>query len=97
MPTYVYAVVNPDGSDGEQFEVVQRMSEAPLAHHPENGKPVRRVIQAPNLPLTWTDAASKSKLSNKNLGKLGFTKYERAGNGQYEKTAGDGPKSISAD
>lgn len=97
MPTYVYAIINPDGSDGETFEQVQRMSEPPLATHPETGQPVRRVIQAPNLPLSWTDAASKSKLSDKNLSRLGFTKYQRAGDGRFEKTAGDGPKSISGD
>ncbi len=97
MPTYVYAVVNPDGTDGEIFEVVQRMSDPALSVHPENGRPVRRVILAPNLPMTWSDAADRSRLSNKNLDRLGFTKYERAGDGKYEKKAGSGPDLISAD
>jgi hypothetical protein len=30
-------------------------------------------------------------LSNKNLDRLGFTKYEKAGDGVYEKKAGQGP------
>lgn len=97
MPTYVYQVVSDDGSEGETFEVFQRMADAPLKKHPETGKPVRRVIQAPNLPNTWSDQATKSKLSNKNLDRLGFTKYERAGDGNYEKKAGAGPNVISAD
>jgi predicted nucleic acid-binding Zn ribbon protein len=97
MPTYVYAIINEDGSDGATFEIVQRMSDPPLATHPESGKPVRRVIQAPNLPLTWSDSADRTRLSNKNLDRLGFTKYERAGDGTFEKKAGQGPNVISAD
>jgi hypothetical protein len=40
---------------------------------------------------------TKSTLSNKNLDRLGFTKYERAGDGTYERKAGGGPDVISAD
>jgi hypothetical protein len=40
---------------------------------------------------------TKSSLSNKNLDRLGFTKYERAGDGKYERKAGGGPDVISAD
>lgn len=97
MPTYVYQVINDDGSDGETFEVVQRMSDPPLTNHPETGKPVRRVITAPNIPGEWSDHATKAKLSDKNLDRLGFTKYQRAGGGHFEKKAGQGPDVISAD
>jgi hypothetical protein len=97
MPTYVYQVINDDGSDGEVFEVVQRMADPPLSTHPESGKPVRRLIQPPNLPHTWSDQATRSKLSNRNLDRLGFTKYERAGDGKFEKKAGSGPNLISSD
>ena len=44
MPLYVYEIVLPDGSGGEQFEVIQRMSADPLTKHPETGEPVRRVF-----------------------------------------------------
>jgi predicted nucleic acid-binding Zn ribbon protein len=91
MPTYVYQVINDDGSDGEVFEVVQRMSEPALTRHPESGKPVRRIPQAPAVNTKG------DMLSNKNLDRLGFTKYERAGDGQFEKKAGGGPNVISAD
>ncbi len=97
MPTYVYAVVLPDGSDGRVFEVVQRMSDAPLTRHPESGEPVRRLVTAPNLSLQWSEGASRDKLSDKNLERLGFTKYQNAGGGKFEKRAGAGPDSISAD
>ena len=41
---------------------------------------------------------SKSKLSNKNLERMGFTKYERKGKGYMERTAGKfGPKSLGGD
>src|SRR5262245_22347990 len=94
MPLYVYEVVLPDGSGGEQFEVFQRMSEAALTKHPETGEPVRRVFSAPNAPKTWTDAQAKSATSDKNLAAKGFTKYVKSGDGTYEKTAGTGPKKI---
>ena len=97
MPTYVYAVVNEDGSDGEHFEGVQKMSDPTLTTHPESGKPVRRVPTLPNLPLNHSDAAEKTKMSNKNLDRMGFTKYEKSGDGFYEKKAGKGPDVISRD
>lgn len=97
MPTYVYVVVRADGSDGDPFEVVQKMTDPPLKKHPETGEPVRRIPTMPNLPLSHSDAAEKSKLSNKNLDRLGFTKYEKAGDGHYEKKAGKGPDVISRD
>jgi predicted nucleic acid-binding Zn ribbon protein len=96
MPTYVYQVIKEDGSEGEIFEVVQKMSEEPLTKHPETGEPVRRIPQAPHIAGDWSDAATKRKLSNKNLDRLGFTKYERAGDGHFEKKAGTGPDVISA-
>ena len=97
MPTYVYQVITEDGSEGEVFEVVQPMSEPALEKHPETGVPVRRIPQAPTIPGHWSDHETKKKLSNSNLDRLGFTKYERAGDGNFEKRAGSGPNVISAD
>ena len=97
MPTYVYETVREDGTGGDRFELVQRMTDKPLTTHPETGEPVRRVILAPNLPSQWSDAATKSTLSDKNLDRLGFTKYQNAGDGHFEKKAGSGPDVISAD
>ncbi|MHC4415015.1 MAG: FmdB family zinc ribbon protein [Planctomycetota bacterium] len=97
MPTYVYQVIKDDGSEGETFEVFQKMSDAPLTAHPETGKPVRRIFQPPNIAGHWSESATKQRLSDKNLDRLGFTKYERAGKGRYEKRAGRGPQSIRGD
>ena len=97
MPTYVYAIIQPDGSDGDLFEVIQKMSEEPLTKHPETGQPVRRVIQPPNIAGDWSDAGAKRVLSDKNLDRLGFTKYQRVGDGTFEKRAGKGPNTISPD
>ena len=97
MPTYVYQVITADGSEGEVFEVVQKMSDEPLTTHPETGAPVKRLIQPPYIPGAGSDHATRQMLSNKNLDRLGLTKYERAGDGKYEKKSGGGPNVISAD
>src|SRR5438093_12371835 len=94
MPIYVYEVVQPDGEGGEQFEVIQSMSETALTTHPETGEPVRRVFGAPNAPRAWTDAHAKAKTSDSNLAAKGFTKYVKSGDGTYEKTTGSGPKKL---
>jgi hypothetical protein len=91
MALYVYQVIEPDGSLGETFEVFQMMSDPPLTHHPENGKPVQRVFTAPNTPRKL----NPGNLGNKNLESMGFTKYEKRGKGTYEKTAGAGPNIIT--
>jgi len=95
MPTYEYEVVNEDDSGGERFEVFQSMKDKPLSKHPETGQPVRRVIVAPMIGGRYSEAGTKKMLSNENLDRLGFTKYEKVGQGQYEKKAGEGPEGIS--
>lgn len=98
MPIYVYEIVQADGTGGETFEILQPVSAKPLAVHPETGEPVRRVIQPPFIGGQWSDSAMhKSTNDNKKLERLGFTKYVKAGGGVYEKTAGKGPQTISAD
>ncbi|RPG14790.1 MAG: zinc ribbon domain-containing protein [Phycisphaera sp. TMED9] len=97
MPTYEYAVIKPDGTLGPPFEVVQSMSESHLTKHPETGEPVKRLISAPGLALKHSNASDKSKLSDSNLDRLGFTKYQKSGDNTWDKTAGKGPDSISRD
>jgi hypothetical protein len=98
MPIYVYETILEDGEGGEQFEVRQSMSDEPLAEHPTTGEPVRRVIQAPNIGGRHSEAGIKNRLDdNERLEKLGFTKYEKIGKGAYEKRAGAGPRTISAE
>lgn len=99
MPTYVYEVLDDKGEGtGDFFEVVQSIKDDALTRHPESGRPVRRVPQAFNIAGKWSDLKSKGMLSNQNLERLGFTKYEKRGDGYMERVAGkEGPKSISAD
>jgi predicted nucleic acid-binding Zn ribbon protein len=98
MPIYVYEVINEDGSPGEQFEIMQRVSDPPLTSHPETGQPVQRVIQPPFIGGQWSESSMhKSVNDDKKLDRLGFTKYVKAGDGVYEKRAGKGPQTISGD
>jgi len=96
MPTYVYEVIREDGSGGEVFEVVQKMSDPPLTHHPETEQPVRRVIQPPYLPQRWTEGKMKSAMSDRNLAEKGFTKYVKTADGRYEKTTGQAPVRLGS-
>jgi hypothetical protein len=89
MPTYVYQEILPDGSEGDCFELIQPMSEVPLKTHPKSGNPVRKVYHAPNLSSKYTEGATKNKLSDENVEKHGFTRYEKDKvTGRYNKTAG---------
>ncbi len=99
MPTYVYDLLDARGEPtGESFEYVQSMKDKPLSAHPQTKQPCRRAIVAPNIAGNWSPLKEKSMLSNKNLERLGFTKYERKGKGYMERVAGtQGPQSISAD
>lgn len=95
MPTYEYEILDDAGEPtGERFETFQKMSDKPLKKQPETGKPCRRAVTAPSIANKWSDMKAKSALSNKNLERLGFTKYESKG-GYLEKTAGkDGPREL---
>jgi hypothetical protein len=98
MPLYLYEVVTDDDSQGEQFEVMQSMSDAPLTKHPATGQAVRRVLCAPAVGGKWSDGAmQRSVADDKKLDRLGFTKYVKAGDGVYEKRAGKGPDIINRD
>lgn len=94
MPTYVYEILDAKGQPtGKTFEIIQSIKAAALTRHPDTGKPVRRAIVAPTLGLATSKR--KASLSNKNLERLGFTKFERKGKGYMEKTAGKGPRGIA--
>ncbi|MCA9293748.1 MAG: hypothetical protein KDA20_08040 [Phycisphaerales bacterium] len=98
MPIYVYEVIDKGGEGtGEVFEVVQSMSDDALTKHPESGKPVRRVIQPPNIGGKWSDRAmSRVVNDDRKLAAAGLTKYVKTETGKYEKAAGSGPDHIGA-
>jgi hypothetical protein len=99
MPIYEYEILDKAGKPtGRTVELVQSMKDEAYTKHPDTGEPVRRAITAPNIAGNWSDMKNKGRLSNKNLERLGFTKYERKGDGYMERVAGkQGPRSISAD
>lgn len=96
---YVYELLDAKGRPtGETFEVQQMMKDKALTRQPGTGKPCRRAIVAPNIAGKWSDIKGKSALSNKNLERMGFTKYERKGKGYMERVAGKGgPRTIGGD
>ncbi len=84
MPIYEYA---PTSGHCEKckglFEVVQRMADAKLSACPSCGQPCERRISAVALGGTYSVSDDKIKSS-------GLTKYKKAGDGVYERTAGSG-------
>lgn len=95
MPIYLYEVLDAAGEAIETVELLQGIHAEPYTTHPESGAPVRRVLAAPRVPRKWSDARMKSTLSDNNLERLGFTKYQKVGDGKYEKRVGSGPDTIS--
>ena len=96
MPVYTYQVIHDDGSEGEEFDHVQSMSEEPLEEHPETGEKVVRVFRSTHIASSSNERIQKQNTSDENLGRLGFTKYVRNGKGHYEKHVGAGPDSLHA-
>lgn len=93
MPIYTYrhqtdanAASRAEGFPAHgDFEIMQKMSDAPLTVCPECGQTVRRVISLPSRAIT---NGSTSKLSDAAINRSGMTKYVNIGNGKYEKAAG---------
>ncbi|MEM9731007.1 MAG: FmdB family transcriptional regulator [Myxococcota bacterium] len=95
MPIYVYETIPTDDAEPTRFEVMQRMSEPALTEHPETGEPIRRIIAAPALALKHSTRREGEVLSHDNLSRHGFSRYERTGDGNYERTRGTaGPRRI---
>ena len=94
MPLYEYVILNDDGSEGETFEVLQKIADPPLKRHPESGQPVRRIMSSPSVKKPYSGGPIKGDISNKNLEKLGFTKYQKSKTGTYEIILGDGPDIV---
>jgi putative FmdB family regulatory protein len=73
------------------FDVLQKISDAPVSQCPHCAAPVERHISAPHL------AKGGPSLQESNLEKHGFTQYRKVEKGVYEKTVGKGPDFISDD
>jgi putative FmdB family regulatory protein len=80
------------GDCGGRFEVLQPMADDQLTACPKCDAACHRVFSTFGVV-----GKEKAMLSDKNLDAQGFTKYVKAGNGTYEKTAGKGPNVIARD
>ena len=81
MPIYEYQANDPAHGCEQckgSFDVLQKMSDAPLRTCPECGAPVSRLISAPSV------GASKSSFDQRAKG-AGFHKLKKLGKGEYEK------------
>ena len=88
MPLYDYAPVSGHCAQcNGRFEVYQRLSEAKLAHCPTCHQACERVISAVAL-------GGKYSTSDGRVKEVGMTKYRKAGDGVYERTAGTGGPEI---
>lgn len=105
MPIYEYRLAPPPRSPAPDsppptlgcetcragFQAMQKISDPKITSCPDCDAPVERLISAPSFK---TSASEKQVLSSDNLGKNGFTRYDKAGGGEWVKTAGTGPDSI---
>ena len=85
MPTYRYRSKDESidcDTCTEGFEVMQAISEAPLASCPSCDVPIRRVIGRIQA-LTNRRWNTKKMLSDGNLKRLGFKKMVKQSNGKY--------------
>lgn len=95
MPIYIYETMRQPPEENERFERIQRVSDEPLTEHPDTGEPVRRVIAAPAALTNSPSRRESTLLSDRNVADKGFTRYEKVGDGKYERTAGTGgPKTL---
>ena len=88
MPLYEYS---PSAGHCEQcagkFEVFQRIADDKLTQCPKCGQPCERQISRVALGGKFSTSESAIKSS-------GFTRYQKAENGVYERTAGSGGPEI---
>lgn len=89
MPLYEYSPLSGqcDQCNGV-FEVFQRMAEDKLTACPTCAKPCERRISAVAL-------GGKYNTNDSTIKRLGLTKYQKNGDGHYERTVGtEGPEHL---
>ncbi len=86
MPIYRYITIEPDGSEGEEFEVEQSITSQPLSFHPENNKPVKRIYDKLNINIEYTAGKEKSLSDVSRIKRAGFAVLEKdKQTGKYHK------------
>ena len=91
MPIYEY---RPDAKSCAYcvygIERLEKLDDPALTTCPACGAPIHRAVAAPAVI-----SGSAHVLREKHIAEHGFSQYRRVGKGQYEKTTGDGPDTIS--
>ena len=80
MPIYEYSAKNANKSCPfcqAGFDHVQSLADAPLAHCPRCGAPVRKRISLPSVGRSQSQLDDRAK-------NAGFRKLKRLGKGEYE-------------
>ena len=97
MPIYEYIALT-DGCSlcGGHFEELQDADEPAYQQCPACEAPCKRIISRP-APAHVNNHAGGKLLSNENIARNGFLKYERSGENTWTRTAGDdsaGPRTL---
>lgn len=91
MPIYEYEPCEGNCTVcGGRFEIVATMSEPDLTECPTCYRAVRKVVSQAAFALD-------TKVNYDKAAQKGFATYRKAGKGQYEKIAGQGPSQIDGD
>lgn len=77
MPIYRYQTIEPDGGEGEIFEVEQPASSPALKTHPENGKKVRLLYDSFNIQTQYTKGREQRLSDAKYIKSRGFEVLEK--------------------
>lgn len=86
MPTYWYKADDAEQACercAEGFDVLQQLSDAPVAACLGCGRPVHRIVRAPEFCTNqrWN---TKKMLADGNLKRMGFQKLVKNSSGKYE-------------
>jgi putative FmdB family regulatory protein len=97
MPIYEYIALT-DGCVlcGGRFEELQSAADPPFEQCPACDAPCKRIMSRPARAHVNNHAGGRL-LSNENIAKNGFLKYERSGENTWTRTAGDdasGPPTL---
>ncbi len=74
MAVYEYEILGPDGQARGIYEAEQKMSDPPLARHPETGEPLRRI-----LTRTFARSSGETASTDCAAGSCGLGPYGQGG------------------
>jgi len=66
MPTYEYIYTDVPQDTIEKVEIFHSMKDEPLTIHPENGRPIQKIISLPNIVIDSKQPKTIGALADKN-------------------------------